>query len=248
MTTAAEWLPDPIGEASWRWWDGSAWSGQTAPGRPTPELTPMNFALGKSVLLNQDHPSGTDVLECEGAAVGAMHKPFAGEITMDCATGAWLFDREGIVHGAARVLVQPSNQEIARFDWDGIGTGTDGLLQFPDGRWFRLTRATRLAQEGVTSPADYSPEHAIWVWYGPDRIPISTIRLAAHVKTKKIFGHEFEYTSSSTGKTGDNIWTDMHPHASSTRELPLLTTLGTFLIWWTTTMREAHQRHHRMNR
>jgi hypothetical protein len=243
MTTTAAWLPDPIGEASWRWWDGTAWSQQTGPARPAPELAPIATAVGKSILLNQE----TDALECEGHPLGAMHKPFAGEISMECATGAWLFDREGIVHGAARVIVQPGNQEIGRFDWDGVGTGTDGVLRFTDGRWFRLTRAKQLAQEGVTSPADYDPGHAIWVWYGPDRAPISSVRLAARLKTKKVFGKTITYTSSSTGKTGDNIWTDLHAHAATVRELPLLTTLGTFLIWWTTTMRESVRRNARMH-
>jgi hypothetical protein len=242
MTAAGAWQPDPIGEASWRWWDGSAWGPQTGPARQIPEFQPIATAVGRSVLLNQDHPSGTDVLECEGQPLGTMHTPFMGEISMECATGAWLFDREGIVHGAARVIVQPSNQEIGRFDWDGIGTGTDGLLRFTDGRWFRLTRAKQLAQEGVASPADYDPAHSIWVWYGPDRQPISTVRLAARYYTKKIFGKEIRYTKSSTGKTGQDIFTDLHAHAATVRELPLLTTLGTFLIWWTTTQREAMQR------
>ena len=247
MTATGAWQPDPIGEASWRWWDGGKWTDQTAPARPTPELAPIAMAVGKSVMLNQEHPSGTDVLECEGTAMGGMHKPTFGEIAMECATGAWLFDREGIVRGAARVVVQPSNQEIGRFDWDGIGTGTDGTLKFLDGRWFRLTRATELAKEGVTSPADYDPAHRIWVWYDPSRTPVATVRLAQRLKTKTIFGKEFTYTSSSTGKTGDDIYTDIHPHAVSVRELPLLTTLGTFLIWWTTTMRESVRRHGNMH-
>jgi hypothetical protein len=137
------------------------------------------------------------------------------------------------------VLVQPSNQEIAQFAWDGVGTGTDGTLQFPDGRWFRLARATQLAQEGVASPADYDPGHQIWVWYGPDRVPVATVRLAIRQSTKKIFGKEITYTSSSTGKTGSDIWTDLHPAAASTRELPVLMTLSTALIWVHTTRREA---------
>jgi hypothetical protein len=168
-----------------------------------------------------------------------MHKPHFGDITAETASGAWVFDREGIVTGRARVQVSPSGQEIGLFTWDGIGTGTDGTLQFLDGRWFRLTRATQLAQEGVTSPADYDPQHQIWVWYSPDRAPISTVRLAIRKTKKKIFGKEFEFTSSSTGKTGSDIWTDMHPPAANTRELPVLTMLSTYLIWWHTTQREA---------
>jgi hypothetical protein len=245
MTAAGGWHPDPIGEASWRWWDGRAWSGRVAPARETPDLAPLASVVGRSVKLDQEFGSGTDVLQCEGTAVGLMHKPGIGEITAEASTGAWYFDREGVVTGRARVQVQPSRHEIGLFRWDGIGTGTDGTLQFVDGRWFRLTRAKQLAQERVVSPADYDPSHAVWVWYGRDRTPLMTVRLAAPPpKTKKIFGREIQYTTSSsgTGKTGMDIWTDLHPPAASVRELPMLTLLGTFLIWWTTTLRESVRR------
>ena len=241
MTAAGVWHPDRIGEASWRLWDGT-WTSQVAPARETPELAPFQTVVGRSVKLEQQFGAGTDVLKCDETPVGLMHKPHFGEITAETASGAWLFDREGIIRGAARVVVQPSNEEIGRFDWDGIGTGTDGTLRFRDGRWFRLTRATELAGEGVTSPADYDPSHAVWVWYGADRAPISTVRLAIRRSTKKIFGREVTYTSSGTGKTGSDVWTDMHGPAASVRELPVLTLLGTFLVWWTTTMRESVHR------
>jgi hypothetical protein len=247
MSAEATWHPDPIGEASWRLWDGRAWTGHVAPGRQAPELAPLAGAVGRSLKLHQQFGTGTDVLQCDETAVGLMHKPFAGEITAEASTGTWRFDREGILTGRARVQVQPSGQEIGVFTWDGVGTGTDGTLQFADGRWFRLTRAKQLAQEQVVSPADYDPSHAVWVWYGPDRTPFMTARLGSPPpKTKKIFGKEIRYTTSSsgTGKTGVEIWTDLHPAASSVRELPVLTLLGTFLLWWTTTQREARARRH----
>jgi hypothetical protein len=192
-------------EASWRWWDGSAWSGHVAPARETHELAPLAGAVGRSLRLDQRFGAGTDVLRCEETAVGLMHKPHVGEVSAEASSGAWKFDREGILTGRVRVLVEPSSQEIALFSWDGVGTGTDGTLQFMDGRWLRLVRAQQLAREEVVSPADYDPAHAVWVWYGPDRTPITTVRLASPPpKTKKIFGREIEYTTSSsgTGKTG----------------------------------------------
>jgi hypothetical protein len=242
MPAESAWHPDPIGEASWRLWDGSAWTGQTAPAREAPDLQPLSIAFGKSVKLDQQFGAGTDVLKCDEAPVGLMHKPTFGDVTAETAAGTWVFDREGILRGRARVQVAPSGQEIGLFSWDGVGTGTDGTLQFIDGRWFRLTRATRLAREGVTSPAPYDPNHKVWVWYGPDRAPVATVRLAQRLQTKRIFGKEITYTSSSTGKTGDDIWTDMHPPAQTTRELALLTMLGTYLIWWDTTQRESVRR------
>ena len=242
MSATAAWQPDPYGEASWRLYDDGAWSGQTAPAREALDLAPLQTALGKSVKLEQQFGAGTDTLVCEERPVGLMHKPHVGDVMAETAAGVWVFDREGIIRGAARVRVQPSNQEIAHFTWEGIGTGTDGTLQFPDGRWFRLTRATHLAQEGVTSPADYDPDHQVWVWYRWDRVPVSTVRLAIRLNKKKIFGKEITYTSSSTGKTGSDIYTDMHPEAANTRELPLLTMLGTYLIWHSTTMKESVHR------
>jgi hypothetical protein len=242
MSASGAWQPDPIGEASWRWWDGAAFTGDVAPARQDAGLAPLRDVVGRSLKLDQGHGAGTDVLQCDGTAVGLMHKPTFGELTGEASSGAWWFDREGIVTGRARVLVEPSRQEIGLFAWDGVGSGTDGTLHFPDGRWFRLARATQLAHEGVVSPAPYDPSHAVWVWYGPDRVPLMTVRLAARLQTKKIFGREITYTSSSTGKTGMDIWTDLHPAAGSIRELPLLTLLGTFLIWWTTTQRESIRR------
>ena len=245
MTTPAAWHPDPVGEASWRWWDGNAWSGRVAPAREIPELAPVASSVGKSLKLDQEFGAGTDALRCEDRTVGLMHKPSLREVVAETTAGAWRFDRQGVVTGKAAVEVQPAGQEIGLFEWDGVGPGTDGTLRFPDGRWFRLTRAKQLAQEQVVSPADYDPAHAVWVWYDPYRSPFMTVRLAAPPpKTKTIFGREVEYTSSwsGTGKTGMDIWIDMHEAAASVRELPMLTMLGTFLIWWTTTMRESVHR------
>lgn len=158
MTSPAAWHPDPFGEASWRWWDGSAWSGRVAPAREAPELAALSSVAGRSLRLDQQF-------------------------------------------GAAR--------------------------------------------EQVVNPADYDPAHAGWVWYGADRIPLATVRLSSPPpRTKRIFGREIEYTTSSsgTGKTGMDIWTDLHRPSASVGELPLLTLLGTFLIWWTTSMRESVHR------
>ena len=57
-----------------------------------------------------------------------------------------------------------------------------------------------------------------------------------------LFGKEITYTSSSTGKTGSDIWTDMHEAAASVRELPVLMTLATAMIWSHTIRRESMRR------
>jgi hypothetical protein len=241
MAAEAAWHPDPFGEASWRLSNGGAWTEQTAPARETPDLAPIAVAFGKSVMLDQES-GGTDVFKCDEIPVGLLHFPTFGDPTAETAAGAWHFDLRGVMTGRVHVFVQPANQEIGQFLWEGIGTGTDGTLHFPDGRWFRLARATQLAQEGVVSPADYDPSHQIWVWYGPDRAAVATVRLAIRLKTKTVFGKEFTYTSSSTGKTGSDIWTDMHEPAASVRELPVLMTLATAMIWSHTARREAMRR------
>ena len=241
MTAAQAWHPDPYGQASWRLWDGNAWTGHVAPARQAPELAPIDTAVGRSLKLDQEFTSGTDVLQCEGTAVGLMHKPFIGELTGETSTGAWCFDREGVITGRARVQVQPSRQEIGLFSWDGIGTGTDGTLQFPDGRWFRLVRTQEMQTKRIMR--DRVPTSGAWAWQGADNVPLVVPRLTwpeDQKKTKKIFGKEIEYTTykSGTGRTTSDVWVDVLPPAANLRELPVLVLLGAFLVWWTVSARE----------
>jgi hypothetical protein len=245
MSVASAWHPDPVGEGSWRLWDGQAWTGQTAPARETPELAPLQLAVGKSVKLDQQLGAGTDVLKCDETPVGLMHKPHIGELTGEVSTGAWRFDREGVITGKARVQVEPSRHEIGLFTWDGIGTGTDGTLQFTDGRWFRLVRSQELRADKRIMLHDRVVTEGAWVWHGAENVPLLVPRITwpePEKKTKKIFGKEIEYTTSSwksgTGRTTSDVWVDVLPSAANLRELPLLVVLGTFLVWWTVTMRE----------
>jgi hypothetical protein len=124
MAPAEAWFPDPYGEASWRWWDGGAWSGRVGPAREAPDLAPVASTVGRSLKLEQEWGAGTDALRCEETTVGLMHKPHFGEITAEASSGGWQFDRQGILTGRARVLVEPSRQEIGLFTWDGVGTGS----------------------------------------------------------------------------------------------------------------------------
>jgi hypothetical protein len=245
MTDAQAWHPDPIGEASWRLWDGNAWTGQVAPARETPDLQALSIAHGRSVKLDQQFGAGTDVLMCDETPVGLMHKPTFGEITVETAAGSWLFDRQGIITGRVRVVVQPGSQEIATFKWDGIGTGTDGTLWFPDGRWFRLVRTQELQANQRINLHDRVVTDGAWVWHGADNVPLLVPRITwpeAEKKTKKIFGKEIEYTSTSwksgSGRTASDVWVDVLPPAANLRELPLLVLLGAFLVWWSVTLRE----------
>jgi hypothetical protein len=89
------------------------------------------------------------------------------------------------------------------------------------------------------------PTDGEWVWHGADNVPLAVPRLTwpeAEKKTKKIFGKEIEYTTSSwkggTGRTTSDVWVDILPPAANVRELPLLVLLGAFLVWWTVTLRE----------
>ena len=65
MTVAGAWHPDPIGEASWRLWDGTPWTRQTRPRVRRRTLQPLSIAFGRSVKLDQQFGAGTDVLKCD---------------------------------------------------------------------------------------------------------------------------------------------------------------------------------------
>ena len=239
--TEPGWQPDPVGEASWRWWGGRDWTGDVAPARQAPELAPLGELIARqSLKLEQQGVGGADTLVAAGRPAGYLYKTWTGEATGETSAGSWRFDRQGLLSGIWRVLVQPADQEIGRFALDSLTAGAVGTLQFVDGRWFRLTTAQQLAAEGVASPAPYDPSHAVWVWYGPDRVPFATVRLAAPPqKTKTIFGMEVKYTTYGTGQTSQDVWVDLHPAAASVRELPLVTLAGTYVVWAVISARDA---------
>ena len=241
--TAAEpgWHPDPVGEASWRWWDGRDWTDDVAPARQAPELVPLRELVARqSLKLEQGGAGSTDTLVAAGRPAAYLYKTWTGEATAETAAGAWRFDRQGLLSGTWRVLVQPAELEIGRFVLDSLGANAVGNLQFVDGRWFRLTRAEQLAHEGVASPAAYDPSHAVWVVYGPDRAAVATVRLAAPpMKTKRVFGMDVNYTTYSTGQTSQDVFLDLHPAAASLRELPVVALTATYVVWAIVSARDA---------
>jgi uncharacterized protein DUF2510 len=244
VVTEAGWQADPSGAASYRWWDGSAWTDHTAPGYEL-GLRPVRDVIGQSLLLHQVS-SGSDRLMAGEAEVGRLDKPFVGEITGHSAEGSWKFDRQGLTQNNVSIRALPLDAEIARFAWEGIGTGTDGALSFGDGRSVALRKTESLELRPLRGDFGSAvPTDGAWTFVRSDGVPLVTSRLAwPPPKTKKIFGKEFTYTTSrsGTGRTSSNVWTDVHPDASSVVELPLLVLLGTFLTWWTASMRESVHR------
>jgi hypothetical protein len=244
----AGWQPDPYASASWRWWDGSAWSERTAPGFGESGLERVWVAVGKSLLLDQQQGSGTDELRLGESRVGLLEKPFTGDITAHSADGSWILDRQGLTQMRVGIRVLPSNVEVARFEWQGVSAGTYGLLSFPDGRWFQFRQTGDLSYRRIEARPgrSRSPATGSWTFFRHDEIAMVTTRIAwPQPKKKVVFGREVEYTSTSwgTGKSAAEIWTDVHAESSTAAELPLLTLLSTFLVWWTATLaQQVHRR------
>lgn len=223
MTAAGVWHPDPLGEASWRWWDGHAWTGHTGPARELPDLTPIRAVGVCSAMLYPQRGSRTAGLWCDQTLIALLNLD-ASRPVGETATGSWCFRRKGGFNPRDHVLVQPSDQEIGKLAWGD--PGDDKVLQFVDGRTFRLADTAKLEQEGVVVPYhDSATDHA-WAWVGADRVPIATVRLMGVPKTKKVLGREFHYKESISGVTSRDVWIDIHPAAAAVHELPLLTVMG----------------------
>jgi hypothetical protein len=244
-TSPPGWHPDPIGAASWRYWDGSAWTARTGPASGDLGLTPLGDVVGQELLLHQQMGAGDDELKAGETRVGILQKPFAGEVTGHSANGSWHFDRQGMTQNQVGVKVVPAGAEIAKFAWDGIATGTRGQLSFPDGRVFPFERTTDIGT-GHLGPVGESRYMSAgeWTFLSPEGAPLVGSGLfspAQQKKTKKIFGKEIEYTtwSSGTGKTVAEVRTKLHPAAASLQELPLLALLATFCAWWTAAVNES---------
>jgi hypothetical protein len=231
----AAWHPDPYGEATHRYWDGQAWTDDLGPAEPQFGLTPIREAAGGTLALAQSIGSGNDELrDDQGRLVGYMNKPFAGEVTVYSDRGTWLLDRQGIITGKVSIRVQPPNVEIARFEWQGIGTGTNGRIIFNDGRWFDFIRGEDMDRSRLAGPEhEFVISAGSWTFLDHAGAPVVTARLTFPE------GGTFTY---GTGKTAGTIVADVFKDAAARRELPLLTMLGVFLVWWTISMRESVSR------
>jgi hypothetical protein len=250
-TAAPGWHPDPIGAASWRYWDGRAWTAQTGPASRELGLTPLREVVGQELLLHQQIGTGDDELKAGETRVGVLHKPFAGEVTAHTADGSWHFDREGVTQNRVGVKVVPAGAEIAKFAWEGVATGTRGDLSFPDGRVFRLERTTDIgtAHTGFVRVDNLYMAAGEWAFVSAEGTPLVSSGLftrAPQKKTKKVFGKEIEYTTSKreygTGRTAAQVRTALHPEAGPVVELPLLALLATYCTWWTATIHESVSR------
>jgi hypothetical protein len=247
-TAAPGWHPDPTGAASWRYWDGRAWTAKTGPASGELGLAPLRGVVGQELLLHQQIATGDDELKAGETRVGVLHKPFAGEITAHSADGSWHFDREGMTQNRVGVKVLPAGVEIAKFAWEGVATGTRGELSFPDGRVFRLERTTDIgtAHAGVSAGERRYMSAGEWTFVSSQGAPLVSSGLFTRPpekKTKKIFGKEIEYTTSTwkdgTGHSVADVRTTLHPAAASVQELPLLALLATYCAWWTATVNES---------
>jgi hypothetical protein len=264
--TAPAWHPDPYGGASHRWWDGTAWADDVGPAEQQFGLRPMAEALDESLFLDQRNLiSGNDVLRTEdGVHFGLLHKPFVGNVTGHSAHGSWTFDRQGVTQNQLEIRVLPANVAIARFEWQGIGTGTSGTLVFNDQRWFGFL-PTHDVQTRLEAGAGFDREVVLdrgveGVGYSRDRVlsggawsffeygqgaGITTSRLEWPGPSGRILhpgdvttDTPVTITTSGTGNTTAEVFTDVFETGAGRRELPLLVLLSTYLVWWTAVIRE----------
>jgi hypothetical protein len=231
----AAWHPDPYGGATHRYWNGEAWTEDVGPAEPQYGLAPIREAAGGSLTLHQAISSGNDELRDDsGRLFGYMNKPFAGEVTVYSDRGTWLLDRQGLTQNKLSIRVQPPNVEIARFEWQGVGTGTNGRLVFNDGRWFDFIRGEDMDRSRLPGPEhEFVITAGSWTFLDHAAAPLVTARLAFP---------EAGGFSYGTGKTAGTIVADVFEAAAERRELPLLTMLGVFLVWWTVSLRERVSR------
>jgi hypothetical protein len=250
---APAWHPDPYGGASHRWWDGTAWTDDVGPAEPQFGLRPMAEALDKNLFLDQKNLfSGNDVLRTEdGVHFGLLHKPFVGNVTGHSAHGSWTFDRQGLTQNQLEIRVLPANVAIARFEWHGIGTGTSGTLVFNDQRWFGFLPTqdvqSRLeAGAGAGVERDRVLSSGAWSFFEYGRgAGLTTSRLEWPKPSGRILhpgdvttDTPVTITTSGSGNTTAEVFTDVFETGTGRRELPLLVLLSTFLVWWTAVIRE----------
>jgi hypothetical protein len=211
------WHPDPYGAATWRWWDGTAWSGSTAPADPDSGLTPLRATAGRSLVLPWQRGVHDADLLLDGAPV-AHYRRVGGDVTAaHAAEGSWAFDPQGFTSGAVLVLTPPGGAEIGRFDWRSVGPlggveGLDGDLFLRAGPTVALRKTAELDGGGGGGGL-----------FG---------RLAAMASTSWTFVRvDGTRLVTAAAPDGGAIHTEVHPTAADAPDTPLLTLLATYLAW-----------------
>jgi uncharacterized protein DUF2510 len=230
------WHPDPYGGASWRYWDGEAWTAHTAP-RYNEGFTPVHQLIGRRALLHQQVGGGERPLYADEARVGILDIPFVGDTTAHSAEGSWYLDRRTFSPTTVWIKVLPAKIEIAKFEWASLSMAGGGTLAFADGRQLAFVAGgdeTIRRQPGTFGDMSaYAPAQGTWSFARADGSPL--------VSTELVWP-EGKAVRWGTGRTSADIWTEIHPSARGTHELPLLTLLSTFLVWWNVSLREQVSR------
>ena len=86
MSATAAWQPDPYGEASWRLYDGAAWSGQTAPAREALDLAQERFRVGANTFVDVVQ-SRADYQRAESDRITAIYEFHRAYATLESAVG-----------------------------------------------------------------------------------------------------------------------------------------------------------------
>ena len=219
------WHPDPFGGASWRWWDGGAWSARTAPAEPERSFDrPLRETPGAGLLTLHREDAGTDgVLRLGDASVGRIHKPGIGDGAAHCHEGSWAFRRPALQE-RADAFALPSGAFVARFQFGGGGffsmPGRNGVISFGDGRTFAVRDTADLwgGPKGVlqqlesVAPAD---------WTVVTQTGVALLRTDFGTSPKRSY-HRWG---------ASDLWAEVYPAAADSIELPLLLLLTTLMSW-----------------
>ena len=239
---APAWYPDPYGGASHRWWDGTEWTDDVGPAEPQYGLQPMRNALDKNLFLEQKGLiKGTDILRSpQGEQFGFMNKPLVGDVSVHSAEGSWIFDLQGFTQNHLEIRVMPANAPIASFEWyGGVQTGREGILRFPDQRWFRFVVTGEIQNRVGLLQKSWVPMGGAWSFFPPESdTGLVTSRLAWPEAGRLLFPGDITMdvpvtiTNRGTNNTSAEILTDVFETLEGRREMPLLVLLSTFLVWW----------------
>lgn len=251
QAVAPAWYPDPYGGASHRWFDGTAWTDDVGPAEPQYGLQPMRNALDRNLFLDQKALiSGNDFLRTpQGEQFGVMQKRLIGDVTVHSAEGSWVFDLQGLTQNRLEIRVLPANAPIASFEWyGGVQTGREGILRFPDQRWFRFV-ATGAVENRVARGENFRrtdvPMVGAWSFFPPEgNTGLVTSRLAWPEGGRLLFPGDITVDipvtvrTSANNNTSAEVLTDVFETLEGRRETPLLVLLSTFLVWWYAIVRD----------
>jgi len=135
-------MPDPWGEASWRYWDGVGWTGRTAPADPGAPFAAIKSLAGQTLILQRERTFSHTALDLRHGADAVARYTSRGVdedrawIEAHAAEGSWLFVPQLHNEWEIHLVAQPGGQHIATFEPNYGSFSGAGAVTFGDGRRF----------------------------------------------------------------------------------------------------------------